>query len=256
MTGRAMTHWLVGRGAILRSKMRWVALVGERLGVALGRRGGGVPLVALGGHRGRGRLRDVSGVRRHRVLQRRGAVAVCVVVRHGEFAVVDNSERRREHDERDGWALHPLAAWTWTSRGTARRGRRRVAFANLEDGDHSCGHDLRPPAPDRDTTAHGGTPDMASYSVTVTTSPAIKNAPLIGLAEGNDYFSNTQLAALVLVVPWLVKRSLPVLSNGGTNPGPVMLSVLRTVSLSGLLPERTSTPPISTSPVSPLHSYS
>ncbi|KAI0827213.1 sphingolipid C9-methyltransferase [Trametes gibbosa] len=56
---------------------------------------------------------------------------------------------------------------------------------------------------------------MASYSVTVTTSPAIKNAPLIGLAEGNDYFSNTQLAALVLVVPWLVKRSLSVLSNGG-----------------------------------------
>ena len=57
---------------------------------------------------------------------------------------------------------------------------------------------------------------MSSYSVQVTTTPAIKNAPLIGLAEGNGYFSNAHLAALVLGVPWLVKRTLPVVSYGGT----------------------------------------
>ncbi|KAI0368543.1 sphingolipid C9-methyltransferase [Pilatotrama ljubarskyi] len=56
---------------------------------------------------------------------------------------------------------------------------------------------------------------MSSNSVTITNSPAIKNAPLIGLAEGNGSFSNTHLAALVLAVPWLVKRSLPVLCHGG-----------------------------------------
>ena len=56
---------------------------------------------------------------------------------------------------------------------------------------------------------------MSSYTVTVTNTPAIKNAPLIGLAEGNGYFSNYQLAALVLGVPWLVKRSIPVVCYGG-----------------------------------------
>ena len=56
---------------------------------------------------------------------------------------------------------------------------------------------------------------MSSYSVSVTSTPAIKNAPLIGLAEGNGYFSNAHLAALVLGVPWLIKRSLPVLCHGG-----------------------------------------
>ncbi|RDX46413.1 sphingolipid C9-methyltransferase [Lentinus brumalis] len=56
---------------------------------------------------------------------------------------------------------------------------------------------------------------MSSYSVTVTNTPAIKNAPLIGLAEGNGYFSNYQLAALVLGIPWFVKRTLPVVSHGG-----------------------------------------
>ncbi len=56
---------------------------------------------------------------------------------------------------------------------------------------------------------------MSSYSVSVTDTPAIKNAPLIGLAEGNGYFSNAHLAALVLGVPWLVKRTLPVLCHGG-----------------------------------------
>ncbi|KZP27684.1 cyclopropane fatty acid synthase domain-containing protein [Athelia psychrophila] len=52
-------------------------------------------------------------------------------------------------------------------------------------------------------------------SVSVTNTPAIKNAPLIGLAEGNAYFSNYQLAAAVLVIPWLVKRVLPIVSRGG-----------------------------------------
>ena len=56
---------------------------------------------------------------------------------------------------------------------------------------------------------------MSSYSVAVTNTPAIKNAPLIGLAEGNGYFSNAQLAALVLGVPYIVKRTLPVVCYGG-----------------------------------------
>ena len=56
---------------------------------------------------------------------------------------------------------------------------------------------------------------MSSYSVSVTNTHAIKNAPLIGLAEGNGYFSNAHLAALVLGVPWLVKRTLPVFCYGG-----------------------------------------
>lgn len=56
---------------------------------------------------------------------------------------------------------------------------------------------------------------MSANAPTITNVPAIKNAPLIGLAEGNGYFSNYQLAALVLGVPWIVKRSLPVLCHGG-----------------------------------------
>ncbi|KAJ7654772.1 sphingolipid C9-methyltransferase [Mycena rosella] len=39
---------------------------------------------------------------------------------------------------------------------------------------------------------------MSSTSVRETTLPAIKNAPLVGLAEGNGQFSNYHLAALVL----------------------------------------------------------
>ena len=54
-----------------------------------------------------------------------------------------------------------------------------------------------------------------SSSVRVTNTPAIKNAPLVGLAEGNSYFSNIQLAAVVLGVPWLVKRVLPIVNRGG-----------------------------------------
>lgn len=56
---------------------------------------------------------------------------------------------------------------------------------------------------------------MSSYSVKVTKTPAIKNAPLIGLAEGNGSFSNYHLAGLVIVVPWLVKRILPLFNRGG-----------------------------------------
>ncbi|CCM06986.1 uncharacterized protein FIBRA_09301 [Fibroporia radiculosa] len=56
---------------------------------------------------------------------------------------------------------------------------------------------------------------MSSYSVKVTKTPAIKNAPLIGLAEGSGHFNNIHLAALVLVVPWFAKRILPLFNRGG-----------------------------------------
>ncbi|KAF8326840.1 sphingolipid C9-methyltransferase [Cantharellus anzutake] len=49
--------------------------------------------------------------------------------------------------------------------------------------------------------------------VRVTNVPAIHNAPLP--AEGNGSFSNYHLAALVLGVPWVVKRLLPLLNRGG-----------------------------------------
>ncbi|KAK0196653.1 sphingolipid C9-methyltransferase [Armillaria mellea] len=42
---------------------------------------------------------------------------------------------------------------------------------------------------------------------------AIKNAPLVGLAEGNSYFSNYHLAAVVLVVPYILKSILPLASH-------------------------------------------
>jgi hypothetical protein len=56
---------------------------------------------------------------------------------------------------------------------------------------------------------------MSSTSVRVTTFPAIKNAPLAGLAEGNGSFSNLHLAALVLGVPYVLKSILPIVSRGG-----------------------------------------
>lgn len=56
---------------------------------------------------------------------------------------------------------------------------------------------------------------MPFYSVRETNSPAIKNAPIEGLAEGNGSFNNIHLAALVLVVPWFVKRLLPLANKGG-----------------------------------------
>jgi hypothetical protein len=52
--------------------------------------------------------------------------------------------------------------------------------------------------------------DLAMSAVKVTSSPAIKNAPIIGLAEGNASFSNLHLAALIILVPWCLKRVLPI----------------------------------------------
>jgi hypothetical protein len=49
----------------------------------------------------------------------------------------------------------------------------------------------------------------------LTNVPNFKNAPPIGLAEGNGSFSNYVLASLVLGVPWLLKRALPIVSRGG-----------------------------------------
>ena len=45
--------------------------------------------------------------------------------------------------------------------------------------------------------------------------PNFKNAPLVGLAEGNGSFSNYILASLVLGLPWLLKRVLPFVNRGG-----------------------------------------
>lgn len=55
----------------------------------------------------------------------------------------------------------------------------------------------------------------SSSSVRQTDTPAIKNAPLVGLAEGNGSFSNYHLAALVVFVSWVVKRMLPLVNRGG-----------------------------------------
>lgn len=52
-------------------------------------------------------------------------------------------------------------------------------------------------------------------SVRVTNYPAIKNAPLLGLAEGNGTFNNLHFAALILVVPYIVKSFLPIFKYGG-----------------------------------------
>ncbi|OCB90670.1 sphingolipid C9-methyltransferase [Sanghuangporus baumii] len=54
-----------------------------------------------------------------------------------------------------------------------------------------------------------------SSSVQVTNSPAIKNAPLEGLAEGNGYFSNRVLLALILGVPYFLKKWTPIVRYGG-----------------------------------------
>ena len=57
---------------------------------------------------------------------------------------------------------------------------------------------------------------MSSSSVRVTNYLAIKNAPLVGLAEGNGSFSNLHLAGLLIVVPYLLKTFLPIVKYGGT----------------------------------------
>ncbi|KAJ7083660.1 cyclopropane fatty acid synthase domain-containing protein [Mycena belliarum] len=56
---------------------------------------------------------------------------------------------------------------------------------------------------------------MSSTSVRETNLPCLKNGPLISLAEGNGQFSNYQLAALILVVPYLIKSFLPLVNRGG-----------------------------------------
>lgn len=56
---------------------------------------------------------------------------------------------------------------------------------------------------------------MSSSSVRVTNYPAIKNAPIVGLAEGNGAFNNYHLAAAVVVVPYVVKSFIPVVKYGG-----------------------------------------
>ncbi|TFK68063.1 sphingolipid C9-methyltransferase [Pluteus cervinus] len=56
---------------------------------------------------------------------------------------------------------------------------------------------------------------MTSTSVRATNYPAIKNAPLVGLAEGNGQFSNLHLAGCVIVVPYILKMFIPIVNRGG-----------------------------------------
>ncbi|KAF8901142.1 sphingolipid C9-methyltransferase [Gymnopilus junonius] len=56
---------------------------------------------------------------------------------------------------------------------------------------------------------------MSSSSVRVTNYPGIKNAPLVGLAEGNGAFNNYHFAALLVIVPYVVKSFLPIVKYGG-----------------------------------------
>ena len=56
---------------------------------------------------------------------------------------------------------------------------------------------------------------MSFSSVRVTNYPAIKNAPLVGLAEGNGSFNNLHLAGLLILVPYLLKSFLPIIKYGG-----------------------------------------
>ncbi|KAF8816423.1 sphingolipid C9-methyltransferase [Phlegmacium glaucopus] len=56
---------------------------------------------------------------------------------------------------------------------------------------------------------------MSSSSVRVTKYLAIKNAPLVGLAEGNGAFKNLHLAGLLIVVPYILKSFLPIIKYGG-----------------------------------------
>lgn len=53
------------------------------------------------------------------------------------------------------------------------------------------------------------------HTVQVTNIPTIKNAPLVGLAEGNGSFSNLTLIALLLAVPYYLKKWIPIVNYGG-----------------------------------------
>ncbi|KAF9261077.1 sphingolipid C9-methyltransferase [Marasmius fiardii PR-910] len=65
------------------------------------------------------------------------------------------------------------------------------------------------------STPSGSTSSGEARQPKITNFPAIKNAPLVGLAEGNGSFNNLHLAALVVFVPWLLKRILPLFNRGG-----------------------------------------
>ncbi|TFK19142.1 sphingolipid C9-methyltransferase [Coprinopsis marcescibilis] len=56
---------------------------------------------------------------------------------------------------------------------------------------------------------------MSSSTVKPTSYPAIKNAPLLGLAEGSGSFSNLHLAVLLVVIPYVIKSWVPLVSYGG-----------------------------------------
>ena len=57
---------------------------------------------------------------------------------------------------------------------------------------------------------------MSSRKPVITTSvSAFANAPPAGIYDGNGSFSNYILAALVIFVPFFVKRMLPLVSRGG-----------------------------------------
>lgn len=71
------------------------------------------------------------------------------------------------------------------------------------------------PSPPPRRRAHLARVAMSFSPVRVTTTPAIKNAPLVGLVEGNGYFSNVHLAALVLGLPYILKRVTPIVNRGG-----------------------------------------
>ena len=67
---------------------------------------------------------------------------------------------------------------------------------------------------------------MPFFTVTQTNTPAIKNAPIEGLYEGNGSFNNLHLAGLILVVPWFVKKFLPIINRGGFKTYVFMVVVL------------------------------
>jgi sphingolipid C9-methyltransferase len=52
-------------------------------------------------------------------------------------------------------------------------------------------------------------------SVRVTDYPAIKNAPLVGLAEGNGAFNNYHFATFIVIIPYILKSFLPFVNRGG-----------------------------------------
>ncbi|KAL0958808.1 hypothetical protein HGRIS_014127 [Hohenbuehelia grisea] len=65
----------------------------------------------------------------------------------------------------------------------------------------------------------------SSSRVHTTSYPAIKNAPLLGLAEGNGAFSNYQLAFSVVVIPYILQSSLPLVSRGGFKTYLLMVAI-------------------------------